>query len=199
MHGRRPDPLLLKARTMRQKIKSLTIASVCAALGVVILLIGSWIEVMDLTAVFLASLLVVFAIEELGSPWQYLVWLVTSALALLLLVSPSGKFCAFEYALFGGLYPILKYHIEKLPRTIARVLKCLAFNLLFGLIMFASVKLFGLEEITLPVIGTLSKGGYFAILFILGNIVFVVYDILLTRLLLLYHRRWRKRIERFLK
>ena len=184
---------------MKGHIKRLTVASVCAALGVVLLLLGSWVEIADLSTVFLASLLIVFAIEELGFPWPYLIWAVTSALALLLLVTPSGKFCAFEYAIFGGLYPILKYYLEKLPRLPATLLKMVAFNLLFGAVMWVSVWLFGLEEITLPVIGALSKGGYFAILFVLGNIVFVIYDILVTRLLRLYHFRWRQKFERFLR
>ena len=70
---------------MNKKTRNLAISGVLAALGVVILYIGSLIEIMDLTAVFVASFLVVIAILELKAPWHFLLWAVTSLLSLLLL------------------------------------------------------------------------------------------------------------------
>lgn len=181
---------------MNSRIKKLTLSAICAALGVVIMYLGSLIEVLDLTTVFMASLLIVFLQIELSGIWPWLAWGVTSVLAVMLL---PNKFCAFEYAFFGGIYPLIKYYLEKLPRRLAYALKMVAFNLLFAGVMMVSVWLYGLEEITLPVIGTLSKGGYFIILFVLGNMIFVLFDHLLTRMIIFYEDRWRARVQRLLK
>ena len=181
---------------MGNKTKHLTIAAVCAALGTVVMYVGSLIEVLDLSTVFAASILVVFLQLELGGPWPTLLWLVTSLLAFILL---PNRFCAFEYAFFGGLYPILKYWIEKLPRQIAYILKFLAFNLLFGFVLAISIWLFGMEDLTLPVIGQISPAIYVGILVVLGNFVFVAYDILITRLIRLYFFKIRDKIQYILK
>ncbi len=181
---------------MRVQTKHLALAAVCAALGTVIMYLGSLVEVLDLTTVFAASLLVIFLQLELGGAWPALLWLVTSALSLLLL---PNRFCAFEYAFFGGLYPILKYWIEKLPRLPAYILKFVAFNVLFAFVMGVSLWFFGMETITLPVIGTLSPLVYCFILLFLGNCVFVAYDILITRLIRIYFFKFRDKIQRILK
>ena len=181
---------------MKNKTKNLTVAAVCAALGTVVMYVGSLIEVLDLTTVFAASILVVFLQLELGGPWPTLLWLTTSLLGFIFL---PNRFCAFEYAFFGGLYPILKYWLEKLPRRLAYVLKFLAFNLLFSLVLGVSIWLFGIEELTLPVIGEITPTVYLLILLVLGNIVFVAYDVMITRLIRLYFYKIRDKIQHILK
>lgn len=193
MHGRGLRPLRI---SMGKQIRSLTLCSVLAALGVVMLYLGSLIEVMDLTTVFLASFLVVVVILELKAPWHFLLWAVTSLLSLLLL---PNKFCAFEYAIFGGLYPILKFYYEKCSRTLANVLKILSFNVLFFVAVLVFIYLFGLEEVTLPVIGTATPVMYVAVMAVLANVVFVLYDILLTRFIIIYEQKYRKRLKRIFK
>ena len=178
-------------------VRWLTLSAISAALGVVIMYIGSLIEVLDLSTVFLASILVVWLQIEAGKGWPWLVWLVTSALALLLLPS---KFCALEYAFFGGLYPILKYYLQKLPPLIAKISKWLAFNLLFGLVIAFSFYVFSVPlELNLPFVGEVKPVVFLAVLFALANIVFFIYDILLDRLIWMYSVRWRQKIKRILK
>lgn len=181
---------------MKKETRSLTFSAVCTALGVVILYIGSLVEVLDLTTVFIASLLVVFVIDEFRAPWFYLTWIVTSILSVLLL---PNKFCALEYAFFGGAYPIVKYYAERLPRAFARLVKFLSFNLMFAAVLGLSAWFFGVETIALPGIGEISPWGLFALLMILGNIVFLIYDYLITRLVVIYHLRWRTRLEKYLR
>lgn len=182
---------------MDKKTKNLAVSGVLSALGVVILYIGSLIEIMDLTAVFAASFLVVIAILELKEPWHFLLWAVTSLIALLIL---PNKFCAFEYAIFGGLYPILKYYYEKLSRHIANVLKMISFNVIFAIAAWAFIWFVGLDEgIVLPVIGAVTPFSYMAAMAVLANIVFVIYDILLTRFIIIYENNYRKRLKRIFK
>ena len=98
-----------------------------SALGVVFLYLGAIIEVLDLSLAAFSSLLVVFAVIELGGYWPWLVYLVTGLLALLLL---PQKFGAVVYLLFTGYYPMVKRFAEsRLPRLLALALKWATFNL----------------------------------------------------------------------
>ena len=84
-----------------------------SALSVALMLLGSVVEVLDLSAVMLASLCTLFVFIRLGSRQAWLLYGVTSVLALLLLPS---KTVALEYLLFGGYYPILRAAVARLGR-----------------------------------------------------------------------------------
>ena len=56
----------------RCKIRCLALSSVLGALGTVLLLLGSLVEVLDLSVAALASLLVLFAPRELPRPYAVL-------------------------------------------------------------------------------------------------------------------------------
>ena len=68
-----------------KKTKKIALAAILSALGVLILLLGSIITVLDLTMVAMASLLIMLAVVEIGGGYPYLIWLVTGFLSLLLL------------------------------------------------------------------------------------------------------------------
>ena len=90
------------------------------ALGVVLLLLGSVIEVMDIAMAALASLLCIFAVIEYGGAAPWLVFSVTGVLSLILL---PNKTPAAMYVVFLGYYPIIKEKLERLKKPIAWVLK----------------------------------------------------------------------------
>ena len=180
---------------MRRRVVCLTVTALLAALGVMLLWVGSLFEIMDLTTVFVVSLLSLFVLLELGAGWAVLLWAVTSTLSLLLL---HNKFCALEYALFGGVYPLVKYYAERLPRLFAWIVKIAGFNLLFGAVIGLMIRFFGVEDLTLPVVGRLGTGAYIALAFVLGNLCFLIYDWLLTRFRPLYMERLHPRVSRFL-
>lgn len=168
--------------------KKLTIAAIFSALGTVFLYMGSLIELLDLSFALLASLIIVFADEELHRPYQYLMYAVTSIISLLIL---PDKYIAVVYALLGGLYPLLRVYIQKIRLPVIRgAVKLLCFNALFAVIFVVSKYVLGIQE----------DSQYAEIaLFALGNLTFIVYDLLLGRLIILYNIKIRKRISRFLK
>ena len=67
------------------QVKYLTVSAMLCALGVVVLGLGSIVEVLDLTFAIFASLLTVYAVIEMGGIYPWLVWIVTSLVAFLLL------------------------------------------------------------------------------------------------------------------
>jgi hypothetical protein len=166
----------------------MVLAAVLSALGVVILLIGSLVQVLDISMAVIASLLVVFAVIELRGPYPYLVYAVTSAVSLLVLPVKSA---ALIYLLFAGYYPIIKAALEgHLTRTLAWIIKLVVFNLVLGVTVLLAVLLV-FSEIPPEWVK------YWWLLLALEP-VFLLYDVALTRLITVYVLRLRQRL-RFLK
>ncbi len=166
----------------RKSTANLVIAAVLSALGVILLAIGSLFQVLDLSMAVIASLLIIFSVIELGGKYPYLIYAVTAVLSVLLVPS---KTAAMVYLCFAGYYPIIKAKLEgALTPAVAWLLKLLIFNVGFAAALFASVKLF--TALALPSI-------WYLWLMLGGTVVFVLYDIALTRLITAYLTRWRHR------
>ena len=170
-----------------KKTNELTLSAILTALGVIFLLFGRLVPSLDITAILFASMPIVFAMLELRRIWPYLIYFATSALAMMLFFS----FVSLEYILFGGVYPIAKYYFEKLPRRLAPIPTLLFFNLVAVGALWLGKKLFGTElsasrELLIPI-------------WLLANLTFLIYDYLMTQLIVRYFLQIRPRIRRFLK
>lgn len=165
----------------------LAVSAVLSALGVIVMLLGTVISVLDLTMVAIASIFVFFAIIEMGKPYHYLIYITTSVLAILLL---PDKFSAVLYLAFGGIYPMLKRVFEKLPIAVSWILKAAYFNLVLISTVLGAKYLFGVDEEELTLM-----------LFAVGNVAFFMYDIAMTKLITYYLMGLRKkfRIEKYFK
>ena len=163
---------------MRQQTKYLTVCSMLCALGVILMLLGSMIEVLDLSTAAIASLLCIYAVIEMGGFYPWILWLGTSILSLVLL---PIKTPALFYAGFLGYYPILKNLIErKTRRGISWVLKLLSFHLALGLILLVAWAFF-------PALLQYEGGTWYAVaLYALALVCFVMYDVALTRMITVY-------------
>lgn len=171
----------MKSKNVRQGTKMLALSAVLSALGVVLLVIGSFLSALDLTMVAFASILVYFAVLEMGNPYQYLIYAVTSVISLMIL---PDKFAAFLYLIFGGIYPVLKKHFEKLTTAMSWVLKLLYFNAVITVMVIGAKYLFGVDDENFAVP-----------LYALGNFSFIAYDLAMTRLLTMYLYRIRKKLK----
>ena len=166
------------------KTRRMTVCAVLCALNVVIMYLGSVIEVLDLTASVVASLACIFAVIEMGGHFPWLIYAVTGVLGAILL--PFPKTVALIYVLFSGYYPILKAHFERLPRALAWVVKLVVFNVALTGLVILSVWVFRIPE-------ALFSANVFV--YLLGNVTFVIYDMALTGLITAYLRVWRKRFR----
>ena len=186
------------------KTKRLATASVLSALGVVILMLGAIIEVFDITAAIAASIIILPILLEWGGAYPLLVFAVTGTIALIIIPS---NFAAWMYIAFLGYYPIVKLKYEKLKRPIAILLKFITMNA-----AIAAYAL-GLWLIMLGGTGSLADlftqlfgGGEEAVSVPLGwvmlalvEITFIAYDLLLSRVIIIYNYRWRQKFRKFLK
>ncbi len=171
----------------KQQTKKLVVSAMLCALGVILLMLGSLIEVLDLSVSVLASLLCVWAVIEIGGIYPWMIWIVTSILSILLL---PLKTPALFYALFAGYYPIVKEKLEKkLPPVTTWILKLAVFHA-------ALLLMYGVFRLFLPAMLEGIVVGWFLLgLYIAAIAVFVVYDYALTKLISGYLFKLRKYLK----
>ena len=146
-----------------------------------LLAVGALFQVLDLSMAVLASLVVIFAVIELGGKYPYLIYAVTSVLSMLLV---PVKTAPLAYVCFAGFYPIVKAALERrLHGGRCLLAKLAVFNVCFALIALALIKLFT----------ALSPALWMLWLIPLANFVFLLYDLALTKLITAYLMRWRQR------
>lgn len=170
--------------------KKLTISAILTALGVVIMLLGAVIEVLDLSVGAIASLIVVFVFVEIGKPYHWLVWICTSLITAIIY---PGSALWIEYLLIFGIYPILKSYIERLPRWSWWPVKLVYINAVVGLLALAMEKLLGIPFFE-------EDGVWMRVLFwALLNVAFVMYDVFIKVLVRVYFAKYRERIISLIK
>ena len=167
--------------------KRLAVCAMLAALGVVLLYLGAVLQVLDISMAVVASLTCVIAVIEYGKGAPWAIYGVTSILALILL---PIKAPAIYYALFFGFYPILKEKFEKQRKLICWVLKEIVFNVCLVALGFITVFFATAGENEL-----FSSYPLLAAFVALAEVVFVVYDIALTRLISFYIISIRNRLK----
>ena len=176
--------------------------AVLCALAVVMLGLGAVIEVIDITAAAVAALVLLPILLCYGARYAWLSYAVTGVLGVLLMPQSLG---AWMFAGLTGFYPIVKQKLDRLPRVLGWAVKLLLLAavlfLYLGVFYFillggegslfdAFLKGFGEEEGT-PLMA-------WAVI-ILSLFTYILFDLLIDRLLILYYLRWQKRVERWMK
>lgn len=134
---------------------------------------GSW------GFVAVAGLLPAAAVISVSMQAGFLCWAGVSILAFLLV---PGKFCALLYAALFGLYPMVKALIERLRRRVPEyLLKLVFFNAAFTLIYLV---------MRTAVLDSLPDAlGTTWLLYVVGNVVFLLYDFGFSKLIGFYIAR----------
>ena len=160
------------------------------ALGTVFMVLGGFIEVLDLSACAIASVLVAFVYIEIGSPYTWLVWLGTTLASFICF---SGSVLWLEYFLIFGIYPILKAYIERLPRKFWIFLKLIFVNAVLWLMFL------GFELVFKTSVFIVDKLWMKIAIYALMNIAFIAYDMFVTVMIRFYLARLRPRFKHLLK
>lgn len=178
------------------RTKKLTFSASLVALGVLFMTLGAVFTVLDLTTAVLASLLVAFAYLELGSPYTWLVWLAT---ALLSFIFFPGSFMWLTYLLVYGVYPILKGYIERLPRPLWIIIKLVFVNIAMTVMLLFSEALIGQSFFGDTADIPFDPRIVYAVMWVLLNAAFLLYDRLIVVMVVWYNQRLRPRISNLLK
>jgi len=163
-----------------KKTKKLAFSGIMTALCVVILFLGSFFSTLDLSLSAISGMLMVLAVIELGDRHAWGIFAAVSILGLLIIPT---KYTAFFFAAFLGWYPIAKRYFERLHPVLAWAVKISAVNVCLAVAIWFSKAFFVLPE------GEFDFG---YLLFGLANLTFVLYDICLSKLILLYIVKLRK-------
>ena len=174
----------MKRKDRHASIKRLTVCAMLTALGVIFLGIGALIEVLDISMAVIASICVIIPMIEYGKGAPWMVYAAISVLSLLILPS---KFPAALFALFAGFYPILKEKLERKNKVIRWVLKEIIFNVCLAIIMLLYFFLFFK--------GTIQVPWMIAAAVILSELVFILYDKAISKIIRIYVMEIRHRLK----
>lgn len=168
---------------MDTRTRKLVFGAALAAIAVAILYISSVAPGGRLAMIAVAGLACAVALVETGAAGAVLVYAASAILSLLILPAKSS---AIAFAVFFGIYPIIKSCAERLTnRAVEWTVKVVVFYIGLILMVWLAKGLFWEGEIA---------SWIYALIAVLGGVVFVLYDIAMTRVITLYVRRVSKRL-----
>ena len=149
---------------MKSQTRRLAVCSIFAALGVVLMLLGSFLGLgMYMAPMFVGWCLIPIR-NKYGVKYQTMLWIVIGLLSAILV--PNIEQNLMFIFLFGW-YPILRPTLQKLPRFLRLGAKLLLFN----------VVVITLEAVVITLLVPESLETWMAILLIgMGNATFLFYD-----------------------
>ncbi|MBO4339146.1 MAG: hypothetical protein K5755_03795 [Clostridiales bacterium] len=175
------------------KSSKTALGGIIAAVSVVLMFLTSVIPTLTYAVPAAAGLLLLIMVIEIDKKWATVVYIAVSILSALLI---ADKEAATMYIAFFGYYPIVKQPIEKhLNKYISWIVKVLIFN---ASILAAYLLLIYVFNLSLDDFGEFTKIGLI-LLYLVFNVVFVIYDIALTRLITAYIYKWQKQFRKIFK
>lgn len=156
----------------RTKSGKVALGGILAAGSLATMMLAGVLPLWKSGLVALTGLFPIVGVLIAGRAVGYFCWFTVGILGIILL---PDKGIALLYLLFFGLYPVLKEQIESIRRLpVEWIIKFIFFNLIFSIFCVFFQYLFLSELSGLY----LNKKGF---LYLLGNGMFVCYDILLSR------------------
>lgn len=180
---------------MKRNIKSKYVAfgGIITALSVCLMMLTGVIPVLVYSTPIIVGLFLMIMVIEMGKRWAFAVYIAVSVLSVLFV---AEKESAIIYVAFFGYYPILKPILESVKiRPIEWILKFLIFNVSMVAAYFVLINFFGIDISS----ENMALEFVIIILLLLGNVLFLIYDIVFTRLVTVYIKIWSKTIHRFFK
>ena len=182
VYGRRSYQMLLNMKSNKYKTKRIAISAMLTALCCVILSLGTILESLDLTFAAIAALIIWFVLLEFGRMTAWSIYIPTALISTLFLPS---KFPALFFTFVTGWYPMLKFFITRKIKSkpILWLVKIICFNAVSLGLIFGVEFLGGALGI---VFGDEFTSAWLYTMLILCNIAFLVTDILMDRLVVIY-------------
>lgn len=177
------------------KIRSFKAAfgGIIAALSIVFMFSTGIIPTLTYAIPALSGALLMAVVIEISPAFAGAIYLAVSILSLLVV---ADKEAAVMYVAFFGYYPIIKSFIErKTNKTISWIIKYIIFNISMVASYFVVAKVFMISFDDIEFLGKWALPG----LLFVGNLVFALYDVALTRLVTAYLIRWQKYVKRVFK
>ena len=179
---------------MSQKSKQIAVGGVFSALCVTIMCVVGLLPIGAYTLAMTAGVMLLPVLVELGSKPAAMAYITTSVLSLLL--APNRE-SAIMFAAFFGYYPIAKHLLERFSnRGLEYTCKIALFNASAIIGLLITVHLLGMAQ---ALEGLSELGSPLPLIvtgMVVGNVLFIVYDFMLTRLYITYLQQLRPKIIR---
>ncbi len=182
--------------------RRLAICAMLSALGVVFIALGGLIEIMDLTAAAAASLVLLPILLTYGPRYAVMSYAVTGILGAILM---PQSMASWVFLGLVGYYPIIKRGLDRLPKVLGYLIKLLliAAVMILYLVLFYFVFMQGSGSF----VDAFNRGfgepdGAAWLpwaLIILSVFTFLIFDLLIDRLLIIYRIKWQRRVEKWMK
>ncbi len=169
------------------------LGGVTAAVSLLLMILSGVIISLEYAIPMMTGALLMMLVVEFGKGFAFLIYIAVGIISLLIL---GNKEPAVMYLMFFGYYPIIKSILEKkFNGLLCWIFKYLIFNAAMISSYFVVTKIFMIS------FDDFKEFGRFALLVFLlaGNVLFLMYDILLTRLVSIYIYKWQKHIRRVFK
>lgn len=182
---------------LRQSSK-IALGGIVAALSVVLMLLTA-IPSMTFVLPAIAGVLLMIMVVEVNKGWAFMVFVAVSLISVFIV---PDRMASVMYILFFGYYPILKALMEsKLPRTVETILKFVVFNVSIIVAYFLLTFVMGTPMLDLEFWQEkgIPTGVLIAVAIIFADVVFLVYDLALSKLVDMYLNHWRRHFKRIFK
>lgn len=170
---------------MKKEIKLITLSSLFSALIVVLILIGSFIELLDITVAAVCALAVYVIIIEAGGKYPFLVYITSSVLTLIFMPLSTST---LYFIGFFGYYPIVKRKLAKLKKHLRKFICAIIFNTSMITLMLLFKAVFALQN---------EPVYMYVLLLITSNVFFFSFDFLLDVFTIIYIKKLRNKIKIF--
>ena len=175
------------------KSGKIALGGLLTALGVVLMFLTGLIPIGTYALPAIAGVLLIVAVIEIGAKWA---WMIYAAVAVLSLLFAADKEAALLFVLFFGYYPVLKSFLERISnKVLSWISKFAVFNVAVVACFFLAVNFLQLPEDSFTVFGIYLPW----VFLILGNAVFLIYDIALSGLVATYVEKLQHRVTKTLK
>ena len=175
------------------KSGKIALGGLLTALGVVLMFLTGLIPIGTYALPAIAGVLLIVAVIEIGAKWA---WMIYAAVAVLSLLFAADKEAALLFVLFFGYYPVLKSFLERIyNKVLSLIRKFAVFNVAVVACFFLAVNFLQLPEDSFTVFGIYLPW----VFLILGNAVFLIYDIALSGLVATYVEKLHHRVTKTLK
>ena len=177
---------------MKDTSYRVALGGIVSALCLVTMFLAGVMPALYLLLPMIAGVLLMLIAVEVNKGWAMLTYLSVSLLSLFV---TFDKEAALIFILFFGHYPILRMNIQKIRlKLLRRILKFIIFNACTIIYFYATVYLLGMDEMLEEMQDFGRYGSY--IMLGLANFVFILYDVNLDFVYILYRSRLMPRFRK---
>ena len=175
------------------KSGKIALGGLLTALGLVLMFLTGLIPIGTYALPAIAGVLLIVAVIEIGAKWA---WMIYAAVAVLSLLFAPDKEAALLFVFFFGYYPVLKSYLERISnKALSWISKFAVFNAAVVACFLLAVNFLQLPEDSFTIFGIYLPW----VFLILGNVVFLIYDIALSGLVVTYVENLHHRVIKTLK